>query len=138
MHQNATNDGMEGAAFLASPHKRLMKNADGGSVLPGKGEPGSVMQNQNGRGGGGKAASGGGKMPSENSFFVHPGIRKEAVSGLGVGPILAGKGNAFAQAGSELLEQLPQALMQSPVRKGAAGEFLFDPFCTLLGWVGNK
>src|SRR4051794_1428569 len=112
MHQNATNDGMERAAFLASPHKRLMQNADGGSVLPGKGEPGRVMQNQNGCGGGGKAASGGGKMSGQNGFFVDPGIRKKTVSGLSTCPVLAGKRNAFAEARRELLQQLLQAPVQ--------------------------
>src|SRR4051794_37265445 len=101
MHQNATNDGMEGAAFLASPHKRLMKNADGGSVLPDKGESGRVMQNQNGCSGGGKAALSGGKVSGQNGFFVDPSIRKKTVSGLRMRPVLAGKRNAFAQPGSE-------------------------------------
>ena len=72
----------------------------------------------------GKAAVGGLKVSGQNDFFVDPGVRKKAVSGLGLGPVLAGKRNAFAEPGRELLEQLLQALVQSPIWKGATGEFL--------------
>ena len=137
MHPNATNDGMEGATFLASPHKRLMKNAKGGSVLPGKGEPGRVMQNQNGCRGSGQAASCGLKMAGQDRFFLDFGVRQKAIGRFRMGPILTGKGNAFAQARRELLQQLLQAPVPPLVRKGAAGEFLVDPFGALLGRAAN-
>lgn len=64
------------------------------------------------------------------------GIRQKTISSFGVGPVLAGKGNAFAEPGRELFEQLLQALVQSPVWKGATGKFLFHPFQVLLDRVG--
>src|SRR5947209_16871163 len=66
-------------------------------------------------------------MSGENGSFVHSGIRQEAISGFGVGPILAGKRNTFSEPGRELLQELLQSLTQPLVRKGAASYFLFEP-----------
>jgi hypothetical protein len=66
-------------------------------------------------------------MSGENGSFIHPGIRQEAISSFGVGPVLAGERNTFSEPGRELLQELLQALTQPLVRKRAASDFLFDP-----------
>jgi hypothetical protein len=75
-------------------------------------------------------------MSGENGLFIHSGVRKEAVSGLGMGPVLASKRNTFAQPGRELLQELLQSLMQPLVRKGATRYLLFDPLAGL--WAQGR
>jgi len=71
------------------------------------------------------------KVSGQNGSFIDSGIGKESISSFGVGPILTGKRDAFAEPGRELLQQLLQALVQPPIWKRATGKFLFDPFRTL-------
>src|SRR3954453_20500749 len=106
MHQNTANHRVERAAFLVFSPEGFVQKANRCPVIPGKGELRCVVKNQNWRVGSGKAAPCGGKMSGENGSFVHPGIGQEAVSGLGVAPVLAGKRNTFAKPGRELLQKL--------------------------------
>ena len=107
-----------------------MRHAEGRSLLPGKGEPGRVMQNQNGRGSGSKAASGSLKVSGQNPFLADAGIRQKTIGRFGVRPILARQRDTFSQPGRELWQQLLPALTQPLAWQGTGGESLVDsPGC---------
>jgi hypothetical protein len=66
-------------------------------------------------------------VPRENLSFRDPLVEQKAIRSFRVGPVLASQRIALAWAMGELLEQPPEAFVQSGVPELAARQFLSDP-----------
>jgi hypothetical protein len=102
-----------------------------------KAELGSVMQHQHRAVGGGKTLLGSLPVTFQDVLLGDTLVGEKAIGGFGVGPILAGQGNAFSETGREPLQKLLQALAQPLVRPGTSGEFLVNRSRSFLVRGGN-
>jgi hypothetical protein len=74
-------------------------------------------------------------MASQNLFFTHTIVRKEAVSRLGVGPILTNPWDAAAYAAGQQLQKFSEPLAVPHIAKSAICKLLIDP-CVAPGSRG--
>ena len=67
------------------------------------------------------------KVALQNIAFLNPIIGKEAISRLGVGPILAGKRNRSAHPIAEPFEQISKPASQTSILECSLIDFMFAP-----------
>lgn len=86
-----------------------------------------ILENQNGAINGCDSRCRGLEMALQNFTFAHIGIRKKAVGGFGVGPVLTGEWNWTAHCPRHLRHQLAQTTPKTHIAKLRRSKFVIDP-----------
>src|ERR1700758_309947 len=127
MHENASNRVSADATGLVSTTVDSVGDADGFGAFPLKRELRRVVQDKNGTLARGKPVGGCLKMASQNVSFVDPLIGEEAMGGLGVPPIRASHGYAFAHRIPDLFQQILEPPAQADIRELASRGLSLNP-----------
>lgn len=132
MHQESTHRAQQATAILVLAAIQLVHDADLIAALPLVGEFRRVVQDQDRPVRRGEAVTCRLEMPFEDLGLADPLVGEEAVSRLGVGPVLASQRNALAHGVAHPLQQRPQSLVQTRISEAAAGSLPIEPFAPTL------
>src|SRR3954466_1989405 len=115
MHQDTANRMVTKPTILAAPAVHAFCKADRMWVAALVRELRGVLQNQDRSVALGAAAVGRRKMTAEDLALLNPWVGEEAIRRFGVGPILAGKGNAAAHSFAQSTEQIAKPPPESRI-----------------------
>jgi hypothetical protein len=132
MHQQAATGVMPQTAVAILAGHASLEHADGPDVLALETKFGGVVQNQHRLRLGQASSPSGLEMAGQQGGFADALVGEEPVSGLGVGPVLANQGDAFADPRRQLLQQHSKALFQPHIPELACEQFLLNPGCTRI------
>ena len=135
MHRDAADRMVTQAAEAVPACVRISKNTNSSESITVVNELCRVMENQNRLAVGDESFARGLEMASQNLFFTHTIVRKEAVSRLGVGPVLTNPWDAAADATGQQLKKFSEPLAVPRIAKSAIRKLLIDP-CVAPGSRG--
>src|SRR6516162_10212079 len=133
MHQNAADRMSAHAAGFVASAVYTLRDADRLRCLPLEGELCRVVQHEDPTLGRPGTLACRLKVPRQDIGFVDALVGQEAVSRLGVGPVLTGKRYALPHRPSDLAQQLMQPPCQALVGKVAVSKLTIKPCRRTLG-----